>query len=226
MKVLFILTSADKIGKENKPTGFWYEELTIPYYELIDKGFQVDFASPNGGKPPYDPNSLAADIYPVSVERFLKDVKVQQQFQHSHKISRVNFDRYQAVFFPGGHGAVVDLPKDKDLAEKLGAFFEKGKIVAAVCHGPGALISARKSDGKSILYERKVSCFTNTEEEKTHLKDDVPFLLEDKVVDCGARFERGEDFEEFAVRDRNLITGQNPASSRKVAELLVGALRK
>lgn len=214
------------MGEKNKPTGFWYEEMTTPYYALIDQGFQVDFASPNGGRPPHDPNSLNSGINPLSVERFLKDPKVQQQFSHSHKISQVNFDRYQAVFFPGGHGAMVDLPKDKVLAEKLGIFFEKGKIVAAVCHGPAGLISARRSDGKPVLYGRKVSCFTNTEEEKTPLKEDVPFLLEDKVIDCGARFESGEDFEEFAVCDRNLITGQNPASSKKVAELLVQALKK
>jgi len=221
-KILFITTSAANIG--DNETGIWFDELTTPYYIFYDNGFEVDIASPEGGLPPFSPESLEEDAITDSVRKFQDDEIAIEKIRTSRVLQEVNFNNYDAIFFPGGHGAMVDLPEDEILAKKLGDFFDEGKPIAAVCHGPAAFVGAKRKDGKSIVYHKKITSFTNSEEMLIDAEDNVPFLLEKKLRLLGANFMRGEDFEEFTVRDENLITGQNPASSRKCAELLVEAL--
>ncbi len=222
IRILFITTSAKKMAGSD--TGVWFEELSTPYYVLTSKGFQVDIASPKGRKVPFDPRAFDTENITASVKKFRKDKLAMNKVEHAKVLSQLDLHEYDAIFFPGGHGAVVDLPDDEFLKKNLGAFFESGKPVASICHGPGAIVSARKADGSSIVSGRKVTCFTNSEEDAIGVTDKVPFLLETRLRELGGQFVCGADFSEFAVADGNLITGQNPASSRKCAELLAEQL--
>lgn len=224
MKILFIVTSATTLA--GSPTGVWFEELSTPYYILQDAGYEIDIVSLKGGEVPFDPRAFEDDSITESVKRFKADEQAMQKVNNSGKISETDFSNYDAIFFPGGHGAVVDLPFDEVLANKTGNFFDSGKPVAAICHGPGGLVEAKRSDGKSIVYGLKVTAFSNAEEEAIGVTDKVPFLLESRLSELGGKYESVENFAEFVVEDGNLITGQNPASSAKIAKVLLEKLKK
>ena len=221
-KILFIVTSAKKLGK--KKTGVWFEELSTPYYILTEKGCQIDIASPLGKKTSFDPTSLADENVTESVKKFQKDIFAMKKIDNPKLLSQLDLNDYDAVFFPGGHGAMVDLPLDEFIKANLGKYFETGKVVAAVCHGPAGLVSAKTFYGTSILSGKKVTGFTNSEEVAVGGEKQVPFMLESRMKENGGDFVCGKDFAEFAIRDGNLITGQNPASSKKCAELILEAL--
>lgn len=224
-RILMIVTSNAVMGESGKPTGFWAEELAAPYYALRDAGAQITLASPAGGQAPVDPGSLKpkGQNDPV-VERMLADDELQTALAHTAIASTVKGAAFDAVFFPGGHGTMWDLPGDPGVRSAVETAFAAGKIVAAVCHGPAGLVSAKRPDGASILEGKRVSAFTNEEEDAAGLTNAVPFLLESRVRELGARFEGAPAWTAFAVRDGQLVTGQNPQSSHKVADLVLQAL--
>ncbi len=224
MKILIVLTSHAQIGETGRATGVWIEELTTPYYAFVDAGAEVDLASIAGGPVPVDPGSLAEQDRPESVARFLADEAAQQALRNSRKLEELDAAPYDAVFLPGGHGTMWDLPASSALGELLTAAFAEGKVVAAVCHGPAGLVNARDPNGAPLVSGRKVSAFTNREEEAAGLTQAVPFLLETRLRELGAVYESGPDFQPHAVRDGKLVTGQNPASSLRVAQLVLEAI--
>jgi putative intracellular protease/amidase len=226
-RILMIVTSHNRLGNTGKATGIWAEELTTPYYAMVDAGFDVMLASPLGGKPPFAPSSLkhVVDDNDGSVKRFLQDSEAMAKFNSTHAASSLDASDYSAMFLPGGHGTMWDTAEDAATARLVTDVFNAGKPVAAVCHGPAGLVKALRSDGKSILYDKKVSCFTNEEEAAAELMDVVPFHLETRVRELGGNFEGGAMWQPYAVRDGNLITGQNPQSSSLVADHLVAALQ-
>ncbi len=227
LKILMILTSQATMGDDPRPTGVWFEELSTPYYAFVDAGAQVDIASVTGGKVPVDPHSLEADgKNPPSVARFLKDKAAMAKLEGSFKIDNVTPEGYSAVFLPGGHGTMWDLPQSAKLAELLSAAWAKGKVVSAVCHGPAGLLNVKDINGQALVAGRRVAAFTNSEEAAAGLTDKVPFLLETRMRGLGADYQSGPDFQPFAVRDGKLVTGQNPASSAKVAELVLQAVHE
>lgn len=220
--ILFIVTSHAMLGNTGKPTGLWLEELTTPYYAFIDAGYEVQIVSIAGGNVPIDPRSKAPlGQNPESVDRFLKDTVATQKLVATASIEQVDMSNYDVVFLPGGHGTMWDLPNNKTLAILLGKAMDEGKVVAAVCHGPAGLVNAKLSNGDSIVKGKKVSAFTNEEEEAVELTKEMPFLLEARLRELGADFQEAPNFQAFAVSDGNLITGQNPASSEKVANLVI-----
>ncbi len=225
--VLMIITSHAQLGDTGKPTGLWAEELTTPYYALIDAGFDVVMASPLGGKPPFAAESVkaVADENEGTVKRFLNDAVAMGKFNSTHKTSAVSAAEYSAVFLPGGHGTMWDTANDDATAKLVADSFIAGKPVAAVCHGPAGLVKALRVDGKSILFGKKVNGFTNEEETAAGLMDVVPFHLETRMKELGGTFENGPMWQPYAVRDGNLITGQNPQSSALVASHVVAALQ-
>lgn len=224
IKILMILTSQATMGADPRPTGVWFEEVATPYYAFVDAGAQVDLASIEGGKIPIDPRSQqAAGNNPASVDRFLTDPAAMAKLQGSLNIDQVSAGGYTAIFLPGGHGTMWDLPQSTTLANLLSSAWAKGKVVSAVCHGPAGLINVRDTNGQPLVAGRRVSAFTNSEEDAAGLSTTVPFLLETRLRQLGAHYERGEDFQPFAVRDGKLITGQNPASSAEVARLVLQA---
>lgn len=225
-RILFVLTSHDTLGDTGRKTGFHYEEMATPYRRFIDAGFEVEFASPRGGLPPHDPNSLEElDELPEDVHWFRDNLRAMAALKNSMPVADVDFSRFDAVYFPGGHGAVFDLPDHAALARKLGEFFDSGKPVGAVCHGPAALLGARTAQGAPLVAGLRVNAFTNEEEQAVGLTDTVPFLLADALKAQGARYEAGGLWANQAVRDRNLVTGQNPQSAGRLAELMIEALR-
>jgi putative intracellular protease/amidase len=225
--ILMIVTSHAKLGSTGKPTGIWAEELTTPYYALRDAGYEVALASPLGGKPPFAEGSVKEPVEANegSVKRFLQDAQAMQLFNATLKTADVNAADYSAVFLPGGHGTMWDTATDEHTARLVSDAFNAGQPVAAVCHGPAGLVKAQRLDGKSIVFGKRVNGFTNEEETAVNLMDVVPFHLESKLRELGGVFEHGPMWKAYAVRDGNLITGQNPASSALVAQHVVEALR-
>ncbi|WP_132253338.1 type 1 glutamine amidotransferase domain-containing protein [Methylobacterium segetis] len=236
-KVLIVATSHAELGSSGHRTGVWLEELATPYYALLDGGADITLVSIRGGEIPFDPRSLPAEAgggpgeepaerqeTPASVGRFLADAQALQVSRNSPALGSVNPAAFDAVFLPGGHGPMWDAATDDTLAQVIGSMFEGGKVVAAVCHGPAGLVRAQRADGRSIVEGRQVSAFTNTEEDAVGLTNVVPFLLEDRLKELGARFERGPDWQSFSVQDGNLITGQNPQSSEQVSRHVLNAL--
>lgn len=220
--ILFIVTSHSMIGNTGKPTGLWLEELTTPYYAFIDAGYSVDIASIEGGKVPVDPRSQNQNgENPASVDRFLQDKAAVQKITATPSLKNIDVKNYAAVFLPGGHGTMWDLPVSEPLAALIGQAASDGKVIAAVCHGPAGLVAVKDKNGRPLVQGKKISAFTNEEEEAVGLTQAVPFLLETKLRELGADFHKGPNFQAFAVADGNLITGQNPASSEKVAQLVI-----
>src|SRR5579862_3477575 len=210
-KILLIATGHAQLGSTGEPTGLWFEELTTPYYTFLDTGAQVEIATLQGGTVPIDPRSLGDK--PPSVERFLADATAMPKIEQAKRLSILNIADYDAIFLPGGHGTMFDLPDSPVLAAALSDAWAQGKVISAVCHGPAGLLHVKDAQGRPLLAGRIVSAFTNSEEKAVGLSKSVPFLLETAIRDLGARYESGPDFQPFARRDGKLVTGQNPASS-------------
>ncbi|WP_046757919.1 type 1 glutamine amidotransferase domain-containing protein [Kordia jejudonensis] len=223
-KVLFVLTSHDELGKTGEKTGFWVEEFAAPYYALKDNNVIITIASPKGGQPPIDPKSTEESAQTEATKRFYKDEETQQVLANSLKLSTVNEADYDAVFYPGGHGPLWDLAEDPDSIKLIERFYNNNKPVAAVCHAPGVFKNVKNTDGTPFVKGKKVTGFTNSEEEAVQLTDVVPFLVEDMLKENGGIYSKTDDWNVYAIKDGLLITGQNPASSEKVAELLLESL--
>ncbi|MGB3728175.1 MAG: type 1 glutamine amidotransferase domain-containing protein [Thermodesulfobacteriota bacterium] len=214
------------MGDTGKPTGLWLEEVAAPYYAFKDAGINVEIASIKGGTVPIDPRSLKEiGNNPPSVDRFLQDKQAMSLIKNTKRIDNIDTAKHSVIFLPGGHGTMWDLPESKVLAGIVTQTLQDGRIVSAVCHGPAGLVSAKDINGNPVVKGLKVTAFTNSEEEAVGLTDDVPFLLETRLRELGAEVIIGPDFEPHAVADGNLITGQNPASSGKVAELIIQQLQ-
>ena len=222
-KVLFVVTSNDKLGNTGEKTGFWSEEFAAPYYELLDQGVEITIASPLGGQPPIDPKSADPASATEDTKRFDSDKVLQEKLKNTLKLSTVNQKDYDAVFYPGGHGPLWDLVEDKNSIALIEAFYTHKKPVAFVCHAPAVLKNV-KVKGDYLVKGKKVTGFTNAEEEAVGLTKVVPFLLEDALTQNGARFSKGANWQPYAVEDGLLITGQNPASSKLVAGKLLDQL--
>lgn len=223
-KVLFVVTSNDKLGNTGEKTGFWSEEFAAPYYELLDQGVEITIASPLGGQPPIDPKSADPSSATEDTKRFDADKVLQEKLKNTLKLATVNQKDYDAVFYPGGHGPLWDLVEDKSSIALIEAFYTNKKPVAFVCHAPAVLKNV-KVKGEYLVKGKKVTGFTNAEEEAVGLTKVVPFLLEDALTQNGAEFSKGANWQPYAVEDGLLITGQNPASSKLVAGKLLKKLK-
>jgi putative intracellular protease/amidase len=227
-KVLIVTTSHAQLGKTGGRTGVWLEELAAPYYALREAGAEVTVASIKGGEIPFDPRSTGeeqSDLpVPETARRFLDDADAMAAAKDSRSIDEVDAASFDAIYLPGGHGAMWDMPENATLARVVGSLFDAGKIVSAVCHGPAGLVSAKRRDGRPLVDGKRVNSFTNSEEKAVGLDGVVPFLLETRLRELGGRFEGGPNWQPFAVRDGNLITGQNPMSSELVARRVIEAL--
>lgn len=225
MNVLFVLTSHDQLGDTGKKTGFWVEEFASPYYSLLDKGVNITIATPKGGAAPIDPSSDSPDAATAATERFDKDADAKAKIANTNKLSDMNADDFDAVFYPGGHGPLWDLANDATSISLIEKFNAQEKPVAFVCHAPAALRGVKNTDGTPLVKGKKVTGFTNSEEEAVQLTSVVPFLVEDMLKENGGIYSKKEDWAAYAIQDGNLITGQNPASSDLVAEKLLESIK-
>jgi putative intracellular protease/amidase len=225
MKILFVLTSHDKLGNTGKKTGFWVEEFASPYYTLLDKGANITIATPKGGAAPIDPSSDGPDAATDATKRFNADAEAKERIANTKVLADMNPDDFDAVFYPGGHGPLWDLANDATSIKLIETFNSQAKPIAFVCHAPAALKEVKDTDGKPLVNGKKVTGFTNTEEAAVQLTDVVPFLVEDMLNNNGGIYSKKGDWEAYAIQDGNLITGQNPASSELVAEKLLESLK-
>lgn len=224
MKILMVLTSHDKLGETGKKTGFWLEEFAAPYYVFKDAGAEVLLASPKGGQPPLDPKSDAADAQTPATHRFNNDTAAIAALAQTHKLADVVDAEIDAIFYPGGHGPLWDLVEDADSLKLIERNFAAGKPVAAVCHGPAVLRHAQGALSQPLVKERRVTGFSNEEEQAAGLTEVVPFLLEDALKAQGAHYSAGAAFQPHVEVDGRLVTGQNPASSEPAARELLKLL--
>lgn len=218
--VLFVLTNTAHIGPQQRRTGYFFAEVAHPWEVLDHAGIAVEFASPLGGTPPedaYDETDPA--------QRAFRESDAFRRMERSRKLSEIDVADYDAIFFPGGLGPMGDIATDPDVKQAVLRAWNAGKIVSAVCHGPVAFAGVKLEDGTPFLKGRRVTSFSNAEEDG-YAKADVPFLLESALVDEGARYEKAGLWEAKVVVDGRLMTGQNPASGAPLAREIVAALRR
>ena len=226
MKILMVLTSHDQLGDTGKKTGFWLEEFAAPYYVLKDAGHEITLASPKGGQPPLDPKSDEPASQTDATRRFKSDQEAQAQLASTERLDSIRSSDFDGVFYPGGHGPLWDLAEDAHSKALIEQTLANGKPVALVCHAPAVLKNVTATDGRPLVAGKRVTGFTNEEEEAVGLTEVVPFLLEDVLKQLGAKFSKAAPFKPHVVREGLLITGQNPASSEPAAEALLEALTK
>lgn len=223
--ILFVVTSADRMGSAPDATGSWLEEIAAPYYAFRDARCAVTLASPKGGAAPIDPKSNAAENQTASTRRFQADEKAMAALATTATLSSLDLDRFDAIFFAGGHGTMEDFPTDASVKATIEAFYAAGKPVSAVCHGPACLVSATKPNGEPMIKGHRFTCFTDEEETLVGLHTLVPFMLESRLSAQGGVAKTASPFASNVVIDANLITGQNPASAIPVAEAVIHQLR-
>jgi putative intracellular protease/amidase len=221
MKILMVLTSHDQLGDTGNKTGFWLEEFAAPYYVFKDAGAEITLASPKGGQPPIDPSSDADDAQTEATKRFKADDTAQKELANTAVLSNVSADGLDAIFYPGGHGPLWDLAEDSNSKALIETFAASDRPIGAVCHASAVFKHPKGTDGKPLVAGRKVTGFTNTEEEAVGLTKVVPFLVEDMLTANGGTYQKGDDWASFVVTDGKLVTGQNPASSEDAARALL-----
>jgi len=218
-KILLVLTSHDILGNTGRKTGFWLEEFAAPYYVFLDADEQITVASPKGGQPPIDPKSDEPGNQTPPMTRFKGDKAAQAVLARTVKLADMKHDDFDAVFYSGGHGPMWDLAEDPVSIALIESFYDAGKPLAFVCHAPGVLRHV-KHKGEPLVKGKRVTGFTNDEEEEVQLTKVVPFLVEDELKRLGARFEKKPNWQVFVITDGRLVTGQNPASSTDGAKAL------
>jgi len=223
-KILMVLTSHDELGDTGHKTGFWVEEFAAPYYAFIDAGVEVTLASVKGGQPPVDPNSAAPDAATDATKRFEQDSAAKTLMANTKPLAEVKADDFDAVFYPGGHGPLWDLVDNQDSIRLIEQFLNSEKPVGAVCHASAVLLNAKNAAGKSVVFDKKVTGFSNSEEDAVQLTNVVPLLVEDELIKQGGQYQKTDDWGELAIEDGLLITGQNPASSELAAKKLLTKL--
>jgi len=221
-KILFVVTSHGQLGNTGKETGYYLSEVTHPWNVLQSAGFEIDFVSPKGGKPPVDDFDMTDSIN----EKFWNNDHYRNKIQHSMKPSEVNPKAYEAIHYAGGHGTMWDFAENKQLAAIAAQIYENKGVVSAVCHGPSGLLNIKLSDGSYLIEDKKVTGFTNEEEAAVKLEEVVPYLLEDKLIKRGATFEASGLWQKHVTVDERLVTGQNPQSATGVGKAMLKLLRK
>jgi putative intracellular protease/amidase len=221
-KILFVVTSHATKGSTEQPTGYYLAEVAHPWHVLKNAGYEIDFVSPQGGKPPVDGYNLNDSVN----KEFVENAAYQNKINNSMKPADVKASDYVAIFYAGGHGTMWDFADNIELANIASKVYENGGAVAAVCHGPAGLVNVKLSNGQYLVAGKKINGFTNEEEIAVKLENVVPFMLETKLIERGAIFEKAGLWQEKVVTDQRVITGQNPASAKKVGEALLKVLQQ
>ena len=228
--ILMVVSAADSLtmkdGSEH-PTGYWAEELVESHRVLREAGHTVRIATPGGTKPTVDQVSLAPESAgsPEKAAAFTQYISfIDAELSSPLVLADADISEYDAVIMPGGHGPMADLAFDKDLGRILIAADNDGKIIAPFCHGPAGLLSAETENGDFVFAGRKLTVFTDEEELNGGTGENTPWFVEDVLRNKGAEVESGPAWSSFVVRDRNLISGQNPQSSEDVAKAVLSAL--
>jgi putative intracellular protease/amidase len=213
-RILMVVTNHTTITDDHK-TGLWLEEFAVPYLVFKEKGYDVTVTSIKGGEVALDPNSI---------EDKPEWKEAEEELKSTTKLTREHASGYDAVFLPGGHGTMFDFPDNETLQYVLQQFAEDDRVIGSVCHGPAGIVNVTYKDGTPLVKGKKVTAFTDSEEMEMQLDQHMPFLLESKIREKGADFQQDKNWSDFSVRDGNLVTGQNPQSSRSTAMKVIEAL--
>ncbi len=222
-KALIVVTSHSQLGKTRKQTGYYLPEVTHPYFELEKAGYEIDIASPLGGEAPMDESSR--DLSDEANRKFLEQSALVAKLKNTIALEKINPKDYSAVLYAGGHGTMWDFAESKEINRVTSQIFENQGVVAAVCHGPAALVNVKLSNGKYLIDGKHVTGFSNAEEEAAKLTETMPFLLQTALEKRNAKYENAPLWNKKVVADGNLVTGQNPASAKGVGEAIVSILK-
>lgn len=221
-KILFVVSSHDKKGSTGEPTGYYLSEVAHPWDILHNAGYEIDFVSPKGGKPPVDGFNLEDTIN----KKFWENKEYNAKINNSMKPSEVNPNDYVAIHYAGGHGTMWDFADNVELAKIAQQIYENNGIVSAVCHGPAGLVNIKLSNGKYLVDGKKINAFTNEEEIAVKLENVVPYMLETTLIERGAKFEKSGLWQPHVTVDQRVVTGQNPQSAHGVGEAVLKELQK
>lgn len=222
VKVVIVTTSACKMCKHD--TGLWLEEAAAPYYAFLDKKYEVVMASTAGGPVPIDAGSMGEGFFTEACKKFMHDPAAVGALSHTVKLADIDLSTVDALYFAGGHGTCTDFVDNADIKNAIEKAYAANKVVAADCHGPVALAQCNKPDGTPLVKGLAVTGFSNSEEDAVQMSGDVPFLIETKFKEQGAKFSKGDDWSSHVQVDGKLITGQNPQSSEACAAAVIAAL--
>ncbi|WP_297636097.1 type 1 glutamine amidotransferase domain-containing protein [uncultured Clostridium sp.] len=224
-KILVIVTNTSKYDTIERPTGLWLGEA-VHFVDVMEKaGFAIDYASPQGGYTPIDPHSLTQDMMTELDWKYYQDHSFMNKLGNTLAIKDVNPSDYAAIYYTGGHGVVWDFPNDVKLQEVASKIYANGGVISSVCHGVAGLLNIKDADGNILIAGKKITGFSNSEEQAVQLDKFVPFSTEDEVVNRKANYVKGDDWGVFAVTDNRFVTGQNPASGAAVATQLIELLK-
>jgi putative intracellular protease/amidase len=221
-KVLFVVTSHDKKGSTEQPTGYYLSEVSHAWQALHEAGYEMDFVSPKGGKAPVDGLNLDDTIN----KAFWENPIYRQKVENTLKPSEVKANEYVAIYYAGGHGTMWDFADNTELAEIATKIYENNGVVGAVCHGPAGLVNIKLSNGEYLVAGKKINAFSNEEEIAVKLENVVPFMLETKLIERGAKFEKSGLWQAHITTDQRVVTGQNPASAKGVGEAMLAEIQK
>ena len=225
-QILLVLTNHAELGDTGKRTGAYLGEAAHPYQAFTEAGHEVTLASPEGGVVPIDPKSLELDDAATKAfwETYGNSSQDKPAIEKTTSLGEVKSEDFDGIFFAGGHGTMWDFPDSEAVQTKIANIYEAGGVVGAVCHGPAALVNVKLEDGSYLVDGKTVSVFSDSEEKAVELENTVPFLLASTLEERGAKVVNADDFEEKAVRSDRLVTGQNPASAKRTAELFLETL--
>ena len=224
-RVLLVMSSLDEMGISGKQTGTWFTELAAPYYILTEAGYEVVFASPDGGEAPIDLLSMKVPFTTEYTDRFLKDPVAMFAAKTTRKLRNINYNTFDAVFFPGGYGLLWDLASDSYVIKLIRDFYATNRPIAMVCHAPAILRDVKKADGEYLVKGVSLTGFKNEEDNEIELLDHLLFSLEDELKRRGANYLSKANWEPNVVVDGALMTGQSPASAAPLAEALAERLK-
>jgi putative intracellular protease/amidase len=225
VKILIIATSHEQMGSSDRKTGLWLEELAVPYFIFKEAGALITLASPKGGSIPLDPKSESIIASTSTIRRFQKDTEAQSLLSDTATIASQNAEEFDLVLITGGHGAMWDFPTFEPLKHLLEDFDRQKKIIGAVCHGVAALLPLENKKKECLIKGKNVTAFSNGEEQIWGLTSMMPFLLESELEKQGAHYSKAANFESHIAVDGNIITGQNPASSKELAKKMLLCLK-
>lgn len=225
-KILVVVTNEDKYKTNGDNTGLWLGELTHFYDVMSKASVEMDIVSVNGGEIPLDPLSVSANILDDLTKSYYENEEFMKLLNNTRKVEDVNAENYSAIYFTGGHGTMWDFPNSQRLQDLSSAIYENDGIVSAVCHGVGGLLNIKLSDGKLLIEDKNVTGYSNEEEKLANALEKIPFRLEDELISRGAKYSKAQNaFTSYVVKDGRLITGQNPQSTKEVAENVLEALK-
>ncbi|WP_164126494.1 type 1 glutamine amidotransferase domain-containing protein [Sphingobacterium luzhongxinii] len=227
LKILIVVTNINAYASGNLETGLWLSELTHIYHAAKEKGYEITIASPNGGNVPIDPESLKPLTLDKISKSYWNDPGFRELLKNSKSLVEVSAQKFDCVYLAGGHGTMYDFPNDATMQTIIRRQYESGRMVVAICHGVGGLLNVKLSNGEYLIKDRKITGFNWFEESLARRKKEVPFNLEAGLKGRGADYRKAFiPMTSKVVMDGNLITGQNPFSSKETAKVVMKELEK